>query len=210
MFLRTRGYGALELDGRFGAQTESAVCLARAGVAMMPSGVADEGLLELLRAIDPGVVEIPRVNTPLTTEERARALIAGHRRVFGVAPSASRLRMALAQIQAEHGSHALWNFNFGNVMTGAGWHGPWFQMDARERFTHGWQVHRSHWRAACSPDEGAGIYWRMMVQHFAAAIPMFDEGSPQGAAHALKAAGYYTATEASYARLLRACWEELR
>lgn len=214
LLLATRGYSPGPIDGIRGTKTDRAIGLANAR-----AGGGGPPVVEWLRGQPSAHVQVPRVTTPLASVDVKLALMVGHFAVFDVYPSSNRLRMARAQMGVEHGldGHAIHTFNLGNVMTGTGYAGAWFAMTADEeqlvdkhRRTLARQgvrvARRSTWRAPATPEEGGAIYWGMMREHFAAALKTFDSGNPAAAARALKTAGYYTAHEADYERLLEAGW----
>jgi hypothetical protein len=131
--------------------------------------------------------------TPLSEAAIAQALVAGHRDVFGEAPSSARLTVARAQVGLEVGrGKACWCHNLGNV-------------GARK----GGCLTRGGFRVAryASPREGARAYWRLRAVR--KALPWFDAGDARGAALALGRAGYYTADPEVYAERMTAVWREL-
>ncbi len=207
LLLVTRGIAALVPDGIFGARTRAAVAQAQSRGEEEVTGIADDAFVAALVALPVAHVELPRIRTTLSREQRRHALRAGHRDALAAELSPAAERMALAHLQLEHGTDALWTYNFGNVMTGKNFAGPWFAMNAAELHPYGWKIHRSMWRAYASPEEGAAGYWQLLDKRFPRALTAFDSADVGRVVHELKAAGYMTARERDYAALMRRIWD---
>lgn len=214
LLLLTRGFPPGPIDGVLGPKTEHAVL--RAAKAASLNHPTPAAIVAWLRTCPALPVIVPRVSTPVPSIDVVPALRDGHRHVFGEPLSGMKLRMAYAQLVVEHGFisptdrglRAVHTYNLGNVMTGRGYMGPWFEMTALERDKYGRMVPRkSQWRAAADAAEGAALYWGMLQRHFGKALAVMDDGDPASFAHELKNGGYYTATEGAYADLLTHCWD---
>jgi len=122
----------------------------------------------------------------------------------GAKPTAQTLDTLAAQVSLEtaHGS-AMFNFNFGGIK-GISPRGETTSYTTRE-VTDGQSVSLPQgFRAYASLDEGARDYVSVLRARFPAAFHQALSGTLDGFAHALKAAGYYTADESEYASGLRA------
>lgn len=209
LLLVTRGIAALVPDGSFGPRTRAAVAQAQNRNRRDVTCIADDAFVAALQALPVVHVEVPRIRTALSQEERRRALRAGHRETFGHLVHEPVERMALAHLQVEHGADALWTHNFGNVMAGHGFAGPWFAMDAAELHAYGWQTHHSTWRAYASPDEGAAGYWHLLAGRFPRALAAFESDNVELVVHELKDGHYMTAREGDYVAIMRKIWDGL-
>ncbi|MBX3186738.1 MAG: hypothetical protein KF819_06970 [Labilithrix sp.] len=93
----------------------------------------------------------------------------------------------------------MYNFNFGGIK-GRGPSGATAKCRTREVIEGREIVIRDGFRAYGSLDEGALDYVRTMKTRFGGALAPAARGDVAGFAGALKRAGYYTASEADYAR----------
>jgi flagellum-specific peptidoglycan hydrolase FlgJ len=123
--------------------------------------------------------------------------------VTGRTATPALLQSLTAQASLETGAgHSMYNYNFGGVKGAS----PTGQ--SASCLTHeviGGQdvtLHQS-FRAYQSLDDGAEDYVRVMVQRFGGAMAAGSTGNLDGFAHALKQAGYYTASETDYASALK-------
>lgn len=124
------------------------------------------------------------------------ALIDGHRRYFGSAPSPRRLSVAWSQCALEHArGEKLYNFNLGNVTAGAKWEGDFYVMHVPPP-----DPPVLRFRAFSTADQGAIDYWRMLDGHYRPALTLFDQGRAFDACLMLGALGYFTANPTVYAR----------
>lgn len=146
------------------------------------------------------------VPTPLDRSGMRDALAIGHVLAFGALSSLPCLTMALAQCCLEHANGAaLEGDDFGNLDVGkpGDWTGDTFPLRQRERI-HGQDVFIVKlMRAYPTAEAGAEGYWKLLNnKRFAwdgrPALAYFDAGNPAGAAAALKAGGWFTATLESY------------
>lgn len=206
LLLLTRGVAAVNPTGAFDGRTRAGVAQAQTNAQLQVTGIADAKFVAALRSDPVVAVEVPRVRTVLSLEERRIALRAGHLSALRAELSPAAERMALAQLQLEHGERSLWTNNFGNVMAGRDFHGPWFAMDALERHAYGWQLHHSSWRAYALPEEGAAGYWGLLEEHFPAALAAFEGDDVERVVHELKDGHYMTAHEGDYAAAMRSIW----
>jgi len=141
--------------------------------------------------------------TPVGVGDLRAAIGRAYTRVTGKAPSASLVNSLTAQASLETaGGRSMYNFNFGGVK-GAGPGGQTANCLTHEVIGGKDVTVHQDFRAYASLDEGAEDYVRLMVQKFGGALPYAASGSLDGFAHALKQAGYYTASEADYAAALK-------
>ncbi len=147
--------------------------------------------------------EVAPERTPVGTGQIQAAIGRAYTRVTGTPPSPALLQSLSAQASLETaGGRSMYNFNFGGVK-GAGPHGESATclthevIDGKDLTVH------QRFRAYASLDEGAEDYVRVVVQKFGGAIPYAAAGNLDAFAHALKQAGYYTASETDYAAALR-------
>lgn len=163
-------------------------------------------------AIGDRMTIVPRLRTPETRVSMRRALVDGHRLAFGTEATAERVAVALAMMCVEHGNGAaLWNFDFGNIDALADWPGDVFALTAPE-VLGGEHVSRTKMlRAYPSATDGAAGFWTFLASapRFALALGAFTRGDPAGAAHGLKSGGWYTGSEADYARAMVAIYGEV-
>jgi hypothetical protein len=163
--------------------------------------VAAPSLLQRIELAGParGRIEVEPQRTSVTKDQLRAAIARAHTELFGEAPSAPLLDVLTAHASLETGAGAsMYNFNFGGIK-GVGPTG----MTARCR-THevlgGREVTvRDGFRAYPTLDAGAKDYVALMRTRFAAAASAAETGDVRAFAHALKRAGYYTASEEDYA-----------
>lgn len=153
---------------------------------------------------------VPRVRTPLDREGMRAALQAGHHQHFGMPCNREREACALAMACIEHANGAaIWCFNFGNIDATADWTGDAFALAADE-VLDGKRARRTKLlRAHACAEDGAADFWRFLAERFELALIRFDDGDPIGAAHALKRGGWYTGSEADYAKAMHAIFLEV-
>lgn len=147
--------------------------------------------------------------TPLSETELREALIAGHLKAFGRAPTVERLSGAWAHVSLETGrGKYIWCNNFGNMDTSAS--GPeTFETVPEREVIGGKPTTRVHRRTGyLTAEDGAAAYWRALDQHWWSALRAFDAGDPVGAAGAFKKGYYFTAPLAEYAPGLASLYRE--
>ncbi len=147
--------------------------------------------------------------TPVAVRELRAALGRAYVRVTGAPATSAVLQTLTAQASVETGrGQSMYNFNFGGVK-GASPRGQSASCLTHE-VTGGQTVTvRQSFRAYASLDEGAEDYVRLMVTRFGGAMPSAATGNLDSFAHALKQAGYYTASESDYAAALKGASGEL-
>jgi flagellum-specific peptidoglycan hydrolase FlgJ len=96
----------------------------------------------------------------------------------------------------------MYNFNFGGIK-GASPAGQTAQCMTHEVVGGQTVTVRQGFRAYGSIDAGADDYVRVLKKSFGAALGKAELADVGGFAHALKQAGYYTASESDYANALR-------
>jgi hypothetical protein len=141
--------------------------------------------------------------TPVSMPLLQGAIGRAYQRVMGQAPSTSLLRSLTAQASLETGAGtSMYNYNFGGVK-GVSPSGSSASCLTHEVVDGTDLTLHQGFRAYASVDEGAEDYVRVVVQKFGHALPAAAAGDLDGFAHALKQAGYYTASEADYAAALK-------
>lgn len=142
--------------------------------------------------------------TPTSVAELRAALDRAYRKLNGRAPSAATLDVLTAQVSHETGrGQHMYNYNFGGIK-GTGPSGATTAAMTSEVLSSGTVRLRQNFRAYDSLDQGALDYVAFMHAHYGAAVDQAAAGNLDGFAHALKRAGYYTASESDYAAALRA------
>jgi len=148
------------------------------------------------------MAEVARIRTPLSELELLEALRDGHRVVFGVDPSASRLAVAWAQCALEHArGKALDGYDLGNVTCGPSWQGDYYTLACDERVSRNpdvWKRLTLRFRSFAAAEEGAASYWRTIAGRYVRVLAYFDRADAAGAGHTLSILGWYTALEAAY------------
>jgi flagellar protein FlgJ len=141
--------------------------------------------------------------TPVSTADLRSAIGRAYRRLAGGPPSSAMLDTLTAQASLETGGGAqMYNYNFGGIKAGS------HAGDRANYLTHevvaGKDLTvRQAFRAYTSLDEGAEDYVRVLSHNFGTALSSAQVGDVRGFAHALKQAGYYTASEDQYASALQ-------
>jgi hypothetical protein len=145
--------------------------------------------------------QVAAVRTPLTHEQLAEALAAGHIVALGSPASRDRLGVAWAQVVHETGyTRSAYNHNLGNIISGGGWPGDWHKLPGVA----------GGFRAYPTPVAGAADYWRLLSRRYADALDAFDTGNTYEAARRLRAKGYYEQSVALYAKALGHYFAEYR
>jgi hypothetical protein len=154
--------------------------------------------------VDPGGVRVVEpCRTPVSRHDLRAALGRAYQRVAGRSATRATLDTLTAQASLETASGSrMYNFNFGGIK------GASPTRETASCLTHeiigaSDVVVRQGFRAYGSLDEGAEDFVRVLSTHFGSAMSKARAGDLDGFAHALKAAGYYTASETDYASALR-------
>jgi len=159
-------------------------------------------------------VIVPRALTPVPLAGLLALLSAAHRDLRGFDLDPDAYRLAVAQLELEHGVsggslRGVWCFNFGNhdataadrnnAMVDTFETVPEHEVDA-----HGRGYLQVHTRRAY-PDVESGLegYWLALLDGFPASYDAMGIGDPDGLAAALKGERYFTADPLAYARALR-------
>jgi hypothetical protein len=178
--------------------------------------------------------------TPMTFEQAALAMKAGLRAELGRDPSLEVLALALAKCALETGRfRAIWNWNWGNIKAGPKYPGNytcielnevlggkvvWFSPEGRLDKKGGKVVGELHSvppghpqtriRAHVNEFDGAMRYAEFLHRDAAGNVrPMWNAlllGEPIAFVRAMKAAGYFTAPEAAYAKAVGSLFKEFR
>jgi len=156
---------------------------------------------------------VPTVRTKYTLNQLIGGLVEGWFKKFGVIPRKESIGVLYAQNALETGGTvSMWNNNIGNVkyVPTAG-DDDWEYM----MLANVWEVvngqkitfqppHPATWFRAF-PTLADGIAWHfdfLKNHRYAKAWTAVEAGNPAAFAHLLKVAGYYTAPEADYVRLM--------
>jgi flagellar protein FlgJ len=152
----------------------------------------------------PKAIAVEPKKTTATQAELRGALERAHRVVFGQPASGPMLDVLTAQVSLETGSGtSMYNYNFGGIK-GAGPTGKTATLRTKEVLQGKTVEIRDGFRAYDTIDDGAADYIRLLRDRFGAALDAARRGDVDAFAGKLKQAGYYTASEADYARALRA------
>lgn len=144
--------------------------------------------------------EVEAKKTSVTRADLKGAITNALTRLNGSAPSQNLVDTLTAQASLETASGAsMYNFNFGGIK-GASPAGNTAVLKTHEVSNGKDVVIKDGFRAYDSLDEGALDYVKTMRDRFGAALTPAAAGDTAGFAHALKKAGYYTASEADYAK----------
>ena len=130
---------------------------------------------------------VARVVTPLSERDLARQFIRGHELATGKRPGSKRmLENAVAIICVENGNgRAFICHNWGNIMAGASWHGPfWFHPSPSPGQPVGFRAYSTH-------DQGSAAWWRLMYRgRHRRALELAALGRPRAMVEALYDSGY--------------------
>jgi len=156
---------------------------------------------------------VPTVRTSYTLNQVIAAMVEGWFKKFGEIPRKESIGVLYAQNALETGGTvAMWNNNIGNVkyVPHAGDEGLFYMMLANV-----WEIvggkkvifqppHPATWfRAFPTLADGIAEHMDFLRNHrYKTAWSAVDAGNPAAFAHLLKIAGYYTAPEADYVRLM--------
>lgn len=148
---------------------------------------------------------VPRQHTPVAIADLPDLLSDGYGATTGHDPEPGHIRLALAQLELEHGVEAgalraVYNWNLGNQDAGEGWTGDTFctvpECEGVSCSSHA--VHQR--RAYASPEEGAAGYWQVMTERYPKALEAMARDDAAGFVRELKLAGYFTGDEGAYLR----------
>ncbi len=144
--------------------------------------------------------EVEPKKTSVTRADLKGAITNALTKLNGSAPSQSLVDTLTAQASLETASGAsMYNFNFGGIK-GASPAGNTAVLKTHEVLGGKDVVIKDGFRAYNSLDEGALDYVKVMRDRFGGAMAPAAAGDTAGFAHALKKAGYYTASESDYAK----------
>jgi hypothetical protein len=141
--------------------------------------------------------------TPVSPADLRAAIGRAYTKVTGRATTPELLDTLTAQASLETGrGGSMFNYNFGGIK------GHSASGETADYMTHevlgGQDVKiKQGFRAYASLDAGAEDYVKVLQKRFGGALDVAQTGNVDGFAHALKQAGYYTASESSYAAALR-------
>lgn len=159
---------------------------------------------------------VPTVRTTYTMQQLIQGFVLGWQKQFGVIPSKESVGVLYAQDTLETGSTvAMWNNNVGNVKyvpsaNAADDVGKEYMMLANVwEIVNGQKVifqppSQATWfRAFETLADGIAFHLDFLKNHrYKAAWSAVESGNPAAFSHLLRLAGYYTAPEADYTRLM--------
>jgi hypothetical protein len=138
--------------------------------------------------------------TPLQPAPLACALAVAWKALWGAPPARDAVLTLLAQIRHETGFHYCHANNLGNFKSVPGDGRDWVVFQTWERNAQGAKVAmQARFRAYPSLEAGATDYLASLKTRYGNAWPFVEAGDPAGFVHALKARGYFTDIESTYA-----------
>lgn len=138
--------------------------------------------------------------TSVTRSDLKGAITRALTKLDGTVPAAALVDTLTAHASLETASGAsMYNYNFGGIK-GQSPKGSTAIIKTHEVLNGKDVVIKDGFRAYDSLDEGAVDYVKTIRSRFGGALASASQGDAAGFAHALKSAGYYTASEADYAR----------
>jgi hypothetical protein len=141
----------------------------------------------------PGQVKVK--GTPLTLSQARTYLKSALQVELGRVPSATELKMLLAQSALETKDWTrMWNWSFGNIQVGSSG-AKWFYLkhdDPSEDL--------NRYRAFNSPEEGAAYYVNFLHRRFPEAWAFISTGDTAAFSKALRVKTYFTGDPIQYAR----------
>lgn len=148
---------------------------------------------------------VPRVHTPVSLASLPELLSDGYGAATGHDPEPGHIRLAIAQLELEHGVEAgalraVYCYNLGNQDAGEGFSGDIFVTYPECEGT-GCTLHARHQRRAyASPEEGAEGYWQVMATRYPKALAAMARDDAPGFVRELHAAHYFSGDEGAYLR----------
>ena len=150
---------------------------------------------------------VPTVRTTFSTENFARALVAAWRALYdGATPSKASVGVIWAQYALETGrGQFCWNNNIGNVKHVAGDGHDYcmlanvWEMIGGKRVVFNPPSPQTWFRAYRTLSDGMREHLEFLRRRYGAAWAAVEAGDARAFVRALKARGYFTADEATYA-----------
>jgi len=157
---------------------------------------------------------VPPRRTKFTTNEFIKSLIQAWNIVFQTQPTKEQVGVVWAHyVHETGGGNACWNYNVCNIKKGS--HAKYFMLPGTWEIVNGKKVvfyppHPATWfRDYDSLKEGMCDYLKFVSgKRYKAAWESVLKGSPEDFSHKLKIAGYYTATEEKYTRILKVYFDK--
>lgn len=138
--------------------------------------------------------------TPLQPLPLACALAVAWKALWGAPPARESVLTLLAQIRHETGFKYCHANNLGNFKSVEGDGRDWVVFQTWERDKSGARVSmRARFRAYPTLEAGAVDYLASLKSRYGGAWQFVEAGDPNGFVHALKARGYFTDLESTYA-----------
>lgn len=159
---------------------------------------------------------VPTVRTTYTMQQLIQGFVLGWQKQFGEIPKKESVGVLYAQDALETGSTvAMWNNNIGNVKYVPSANPAVDEGKEYMMLANVWEIVNGHkvifqppsqatwFRAFESLADGIAFHLDFLKNHrYKAAWSAVESGDPAGFAHLLRLAGYYTAPEADYVRLM--------
>jgi len=151
---------------------------------------------------DPISSTVPPKLTPISGSEAARALRRAWTKTMQRAPSKDVVLVLTAHWAHEtHGGRSMFNFNFGGIK-GKGPDGLSCVREAHEGSGYHVRALLDRFRVYRDAKEGAEDYLSLLMRKYPAAVEAAERGDVTDFVGALKRGGYFTGSEADYARSL--------
>jgi flagellum-specific peptidoglycan hydrolase FlgJ len=155
--------------------------------------------------------QVSATKTPVSVQDMYTALSQAWFATFGSAPSQASILVLLAQwgLETANGASMI-QYNVGNFkhVPGDGWN--WTTFGTTECTDNGENCTPQSASFAAYPDlqTGVNVYFKAMQTRFASAWPAVVAGDTDAFAQLLHDAGYYTASESSYAQGLQSRYNQ--
>lgn len=155
---------------------------------------------------------VKRFHTNVSEEEMVNAIIQAWHSMFGDLPSKEQVTMILAQNALETGHRkSMWNYNVGNITTDGKGQYDFYDLTTQEQIEPGnWKSMNMKFRSYPSLIDGVKDYLKFLSSgHYAESWKHILNPNPVEFSKALKKAGYYTADEVPYTKMLTSLFSSL-
>lgn len=158
------------------------------------------------------LVRVETVKTPCTKDELIRGFIEGWQKLSNTTPSKKSIAVLYAQNALETGGTvSMYNYNLGNIKVKDNPNetieycalvGVWEIVNGK-KVTLSKEDPGSWFRSFRTLADGVKFYFAFLKNNrYKTAWTAVEAGNPSNFAHLLKVAGYYTASEADYAKIM--------
>lgn len=149
---------------------------------------------------------VDRKKTEISDSEMKSAITAAWRTLFGNDPLDRQMALIMSHIDLETGHRkSLWNYNVGNITTSGATHKYFDDMTTDEQIQPGvWKKLNLKYKAYDNLQEGIIDYLNLLSKNsrYSEAWQHIIQPDPAAYSKALKAGGYYTASEKPYTKTL--------